>query len=341
MIPRTDGRRRIAGRFYETTTFSAGLDSSSVHSLPPAASHTTPTKPQAMASMSIVEDEGNVPESSPRFNRLLTSVLGSPFVTTSDLPPSEHVFMRGYNTLVDLEQVDGALIAVDRTETVTRPPSPTPSFATDTFSLINWPESADRYASHPRPSISDAAPVCSFLPSGSRRSGPYPFYPNPAPTPFNSLRVSQSSGSKGSRNFNLLPRLWEVLRESSPAKKGKRRLDIAAGDFWNEIGGSGYIDWANLPPLDGEEGELIDDEACIIDVRAVTGLGKFLTLRALDPVGHNAQELDFNHDPNVAMLTRLLDRWSRTAPITPCLRGYIYQTTPCPTHSIIPSCLDV
>jgi hypothetical protein len=34
-----------------------------------------------------------------------------------------------------------------------------------------------------------------------------------------------------------------------------------------------YNDDGELLPLDGEEGELIDDEACFIDVRAVTGVG--------------------------------------------------------------------
>jgi F-box and WD-40 domain protein 1/11 len=29
----------------------------------------------------------------------------------------------------------------------------------------------------------------------------------------------------------------------------------------------------DLLPLDGEEGELIDDEACFIDVHVVTGIG--------------------------------------------------------------------
>lgn len=33
------------------------------------------------------------------------------------------------------------------------------------------------------------------------------------------------------------------------------------------------VDYLNMQPLDGEEGELIDDEACFIDVRAVTGIG--------------------------------------------------------------------
>lgn len=37
-----------------------------------------------------------------------------------------------------------------------------------------------------------------------------------------------------------------------------------------------HINYLELPPLDGEEGELIDDEACFIDVRAVTGIGELL-----------------------------------------------------------------
>lgn len=32
--------------------------------------------------------------------------------------------------------------------------------------------------------------------------------------------------------------------------------------------------FADLPPLDGEEGELIDDEACFIDAMAVSGIGE-------------------------------------------------------------------
>ncbi|KAF8809667.1 WD40 repeat-like protein [Phlegmacium glaucopus] len=35
---------------------------------------------------------------------------------------------------------------------------------------------------------------------------------------------------------------------------------------------SDSINYSELPPLDGEEGELIDDEACFIDARAITGI---------------------------------------------------------------------
>lgn len=36
------------------------------------------------------------------------------------------------------------------------------------------------------------------------------------------------------------------------------------------------INYSELSPLDDEEGELIDDEACFVDVRAVHGIGESL-----------------------------------------------------------------
>ena len=39
-----------------------------------------------------------------------------------------------------------------------------------------------------------------------------------------------------------------------------------------EYHSDGSVDYTNMTPLDGEEGELIDDEACFIDVRAITGM---------------------------------------------------------------------
>lgn len=78
---------------------------------------------------------------------------------------------------------------------------------------------------------------------------------------------------KSSRSPGLLPKIWDALRESSPAKRGRRRFGDISSSLWNEFEIDGIIDYANLPPLDGEEGELIDDEACFIDVRAVTGVG--------------------------------------------------------------------
>lgn len=228
----------------------------------------------ALDEQSHVDQLDQLARSSPRrFNRLLATVLGSPFVTTSDLPQDALTVMR---MVVgdDFEAIDGAFSAVPRVETVTRPPSPTPSFSTDTYSFVDWTENIATLATQPRPSLSDAAPTCSFISGSARRSIPLGQPGNISYSPYNTLRSSSSGSMKGSRSLNgLIPRLWDVLRESSPTKKGKRRLDLSL-DFWNELSGDGYIDYASLPPLDGEEGELIDDEACFIDVRAVTGLGE-------------------------------------------------------------------
>ena len=77
-------------------------------------------------------------------------------------------------------------------------------------------------------------------------------------------------GSSPNNFKTILPRLWDVL--SSPGRKGKGKSKSGNTNF--DFDGFSYED---LPPLDGEEGELIDDEACIIDVldvRAVTGIGE-------------------------------------------------------------------
>ncbi|KAI0356897.1 WD40 repeat-like protein [Trametes cingulata] len=172
-----------------------------------------------------------------------------------------------------MEAVDGAFASVPRSFTVTRPPSPTPSFRTDTFSIVNWnPELYNLMLPN-----ADGTPRCSmsmgFLPAGRRTVSGYPstywarFNP-PTPAPFKPSR-SLTIG------MGILPRIWDALREGSPSKKGRRRPGMPA---WGDAGSDleyhsdGSIDYANLQPLDGEEGELIDDEACFIDVRAITGM---------------------------------------------------------------------
>ena len=223
----------------------------------------------------IVDDREQTPfrPETPRFSKLLSTVLGSPFVNISDLP-RESMWREDETAQGELEAVDGALSSVPRAHTITRPASPTPSFSTDTYSFLNWPDNLEIYSPQPRPSLSDAAPFCSFLPAPTRRSGlVYEPYNRQAPTPFNTVRSSSFNSLKPSRSLGLIPRLWDVLRESSPGKKGKRRAELPIATMWSEAD-DGYIDYANMPPLDGEEGELIDDEACFINVRAVTGIGK-------------------------------------------------------------------
>ena len=223
-------------------------------------------------------------QNDPRFSRLLTTVLGSPFLTTSDpdfLPP-------------DLDLIDGANTYVTRTQTITRPSSPAP---TADFSIIS-PDDLDgdvfgggSYA-YPYP-YQSALPFGFFNSPGSRRA----LYSSP------SLGATFTNSSPGGTSPNSLksifPRLWDAL--SSP---GRNILSLSASSSpknrdpfssyplsrsqYNSNSQSPgrrgkskprydedhrYINYSDLPPLDGEEGELIDDEACFIDVRAVTGIG--------------------------------------------------------------------
>lgn len=67
------------------------------------------------------------------------------------------------------------------------------------------------------------------------------------------------------------------------ANKGK--VKSKAGGFFTARSGNNSrrnlnqsINYSELPPLDGEEGELIDDEACFIDIRAITGIGSYIIL---------------------------------------------------------------
>ncbi|KAJ7135414.1 hypothetical protein C8R43DRAFT_617047 [Mycena crocata] len=173
--------------------------------------------------------------SSARFSRLLTSVLGSPFLTTAEmatLPPH-------------LDLVDGADAAVPRADTVTRPPSPDPAdWALYGFDVVTRDE---------RDQAHDDAD-----------------WPFKRASPFRSI----------------LPRLWDVLSASPPRRSLPSNYSSSSSGsnsaVWGLAGTGGQkqtwkqmqIDYAQLPPLDGEEGELVDDEACFFcpPVRAVTGI---------------------------------------------------------------------
>ncbi|PIL29056.1 transporter [Ganoderma sinense ZZ0214-1] len=258
----------------------------------------------------------------PRFSHLLNSVLGSPYLTTADLPsdvdtayaPSTTMLMGmddsaavGYD-MDDMETVDGAFASVPRSLTVTRPTSPTPSFRTDTFSIVHW--DPDAYSSL-LPGNGDRTPRCSmaFMSSGRRTISGYPSYWNgrsstPMPSPI-----------KPSRSMNIgmsfIPKIWDALREGSPGKRIRRRPGIPS---WREAAeldyhSDGSIDYASLDPLDGEEGELIDDEACFIDVRAITGM---------DIVSHLPLELalhllTFLDLPSILACLRVSRNWNHLA----------------------------
>ncbi|KAJ7625000.1 WD40 repeat-like protein [Mycena polygramma] len=69
---------------------------------------------------------------------------------------------------------------------------------------------------------------------------------------------------------SLLPRIWDVLSASPPRRQSPFSYNYSSSSIWTQK----QIDYAQLPPLDGEEGELIDDEACFFcpPVRAITGI---------------------------------------------------------------------
>lgn len=220
-------------------------------------------------------------ERTPRFSNMCTSILGSPFLTTSGLPPESDAphsspsastsYTLPYSNL-DMEAVDGADVSVPRSLTVTRPPSPSPSFRTETYSIINW--SADHY---PFPPLENT-PRCGT--SGRRTVTGYYSWAD-------SQNGSGASPLKPSRSLTLgiIPRIWDAIREGSPVRKGKRRACLPSQSTWREgiVTDTEYIDYINMPPLDGEEGELIDDEACYIDATRITGTGECSSYTSSSP----------------------------------------------------------
>ncbi|PCH37408.1 WD40 repeat-like protein [Wolfiporia cocos MD-104 SS10] len=204
-------------------------------------------------------------ERTPRFSNFYYTSLGSPFLTTSDLSPdfdtplasasdmhveSPRNFVADAYDGAELEAIDGAFAAVPRSQTVTRAPSPSPSFRTGTYSVINW--NSEVLASDDNASL--------YARSGRRTFSGYQYgMPNGA-----SLKSSKSI------SLGIIPRLLDALRDGSPGRR-KRRPSLP----WREYGpvtDGEYIDYMNMPPLDGEEGELVDDEACFIDATRITGI---------------------------------------------------------------------
>ncbi|KAF9463272.1 WD40-repeat-containing domain protein [Collybia nuda] len=217
----------------------------------------------------------SVPTTNPRFSHLLNSVLGSPFLTTNDLEIGPDN---------DLDLVDGSPHAVPHTHTITRPSSPAP---TSDFSIIDFDPADDnarypyRYAYH-----------------GSVRGGfGYMHQRSASSATFGRRVLSASVSSPGTSRpgapnvpfKSILPRIWDALsspgRGFSPSPSPPTTPSPPSTRYNTFTKGKGvvfdynppparYVDYSDLAPLDGEEGELIaiDDEACFIDIRAVTGI---------------------------------------------------------------------
>ncbi|KAI0028065.1 WD40-repeat-containing domain protein [Vararia minispora EC-137] len=147
----------------------------------------------------------------------------------------------------DLDFVDGAFSAVPHSMTITRPSSPAPTMD---FSIINPPS--------PEPESDPGPSQSTFHRPRHRRFNT--IYGNPSP----------SRGMK-----NIFPRLWGAL--SSPARKNRSKSSSDSFVF------NSYLSYADLPPLDGEEGELIDDEACFMGRDGASATSGIDLTRTLPP----------------------------------------------------------
>lgn len=240
----------------------------------------------------------STPGPNPRFSHIFNTVLGSPFLTTTDLD-------LGLGPDPDLDLVDGTTHAVPRTHTITRPSSPAP---TADFSIIDVdPDDEDarypyRYTYqgyHGGRSGGHGRSVSSLTAFGIGRRGTYPFA--------NPILGIGGSNTGATPLKSIFPRIWDALSSpgrnftpspsppSTPTPPASRYNTYGKGKApsfdYQVYSPAGYIDYSDLPPLDGEEGELIaiDDEACFINVTAITGIGEFLalfspTMRGLFPV---------------------------------------------------------
>jgi F-box and WD-40 domain protein 1/11 len=156
----------------------------------------------------------------------------------------------------DFDFIDGSPFSVQHAMTVTRPPSP--SFSFD-FSIVSPPSpSPDRNSfpslPHPRHASSPSSPSSLRwlgISSGDNR--------------YNTIQGTPAYRNLGQRSPHnaksmkcIIPRLWGAL--SSQTRKGRRKATRRKA--YTSMPSN--ISYADLLPLDGEEGELID-EACYVD----------------------------------------------------------------------------
>lgn len=188
-----------------------------------------------------------IPITEPQFNRTLSSSLGSPFLTAS---------IDDLDDVSDFDLIDGTLSTVPHHHTIARPPSAD-------FSIINTPSAGEQQDNYGTFSVF-GTPIL------YRRSLPGATYSPLSSSPDRSIR-------------SLFPRLWEVFYSSSrgapPTRLRKRsafsssqlveNADSLDFDFEDDIERCSI----DTGPLDDDEGELVEDEACFIEVTAITGVG--------------------------------------------------------------------
>lgn len=264
----------------------------------------------------------------PRFSYLFNSVLGSPFLTTSDiaLPPSSYGLENngGENrypprqpsptptadySIIDADELEADILPVFCIPGgYPRPHQRSMSFGIN--SHATWPNqrrhtydtgsglngSSFLSLNHPTESISmpnmpqPSNPFKSLLPrildalSSPSKTFAGNYNSNSSPSSSSTSTSSSPAGSPGifSHSISLptgylnnqstsgrqSPLLWGA--QSTNNRKGKGPSQPSHYfSFSSELVED--LDYSELSPLDGEEGELID-EACFVDIRAITGV---------------------------------------------------------------------
>jgi hypothetical protein len=175
-----------------------------------------------------------------KFSKLLGTVLGTPLATPS------------------------ATSAVDTRMTDSRPPSPSPSMD---YTLVSAPSLPTTPHRHSVPLVT--ASTRTVTPENATCSSRSMFFASPSKKGIDSISslAAPPSPSK-SGNQRILPRLWTAL--SSPTKEaGIRFKRKGKGKAVSSEPSEEY-------PLDGEEGELVDDEACFVNLPTTIGLSSSL-----------------------------------------------------------------
>jgi hypothetical protein len=181
----------------------------------------------------------------------------SPSLTSTPYPSG--LFLRNDDdSSDDFDIIDGSPLSVRHNLTVTRPSSPSASLD---FSIVSPPSPSPDRNSYPFESRHGRSQLNLFPQHWSGFSSRDKRY-NTAPGSPSSYRVPLSSDGNrtppiGKSMKRLLPRLWVAL--SSPSRKGRRKADRR-----KLYALPSNISYADLQPLDGEEGELID-EACFVE----------------------------------------------------------------------------
>ncbi|KAI0299434.1 hypothetical protein B0F90DRAFT_621389 [Multifurca ochricompacta] len=176
------------------------------------------------------------------YTSLQFGVQSSSSLTTASSYPDD-------NNSDDFDIIDSSPFSVPHSMTVTRPPSP--SFSFD-FSVISTPSPSPDRNTFPSVSL-----TTSPWPGTSTRDKRYNTIHNSPPS-YHALPASSHRTTQTSKSMKcLIPRLWGAL--SSPTRKGRRKPARR-----KTYAMPSNFSYADLQPLDGEEGELID-EACYVD----------------------------------------------------------------------------